>query len=51
MDVASGCVLGAPGQHEASPTILGAAFATVLPWRDAMAALLEEAVPAASSAV
>ena len=49
MYVASDCVLGAPGQHEASLSIMGAAFAIVLPWREAMAALPEAAVPAASA--
>lgn len=39
MHVASDCVAGAPGQHEASLSIMGAAFANVLPWREAMAAL------------
>ena len=37
MLVASDCVAGSPGQHEASLDIMGAAFATVLPWRDAIA--------------
>lgn len=43
MHVASDCVAGAPGQHEASLSIMGAAFANVLPWREAMAALTASA--------
>ncbi|WP_165767085.1 cysteine hydrolase family protein [Plantibacter elymi (nom. nud.)] len=39
MYVASDGVAGAPGQHEASLDIMGAAFATVLPWREAIAAI------------
>jgi ureidoacrylate peracid hydrolase len=46
MHVASDCVAGAPGQHEASLNIMGAAFATVLPWREAIVAITS---PAAES--
>ncbi len=47
--VASDCVAGAPGQHEASLDIMGAAFATVLPWREAIAAITAPVAPAGPS--
>lgn len=50
MYVASDCVLGAPGQHEASLGIMGAAFATVLPWQEALAAVTGEPALSASGA-
>ncbi|RII94389.1 cysteine hydrolase family protein [Clavibacter californiensis] len=50
MYVASDCVAGAPGQHEASLAIMGAAFATVLPWREAMSRITGEGVLAAAGA-
>ncbi|SMQ73389.1 isochorismatase family cysteine hydrolase [Agreia sp. VKM Ac-1783] len=49
MIVASDCVAGAPGQHEASLNIMGAAFATVLPWQEAISRLTDTSGAAPAS--
>lgn len=46
MLVGSDRVAGAPGQHEASLNIMSAAFATVLPWREALSRLTDTPVSA-----